>query len=325
LVAALLAVLSAAAGAPAAEKPALELLQTLVLKGPAGRLDHLALDAKRQRLFVANMANSTLDIVDLHSGKLLKQIPEQKGIQGIAYAPDLDRIFVGTGEVGACNVFDGREYQLLRSIPLDDADNGRYQPLTQRVYVTHADKGLAVIDAKELKVLTDVKLPAPAEAFQLESGRPRLYLNTPQPSEVVVIDTDKDEILSRHPLKLSGKNYPMALDEANHRLYIGCRDKPMVVVLDSESGKEVASFAIPGDIDDLFWDAQRKRLYASCGEGFLAVAQKGEGDRYELLEKITTVKGARTSLFDTNSGRLYLVIPRQADKEGPEIRVYQAP
>src|SRR5207253_6958424 len=134
-----------------AEGPPLELIQTIDLKGPAGRLDHLALDAKHGRLFVANMANSSLDVVDLKAGKLLKQIPGQKGIQGIAYADDLNRVFVGVGELGACNVFDGDDYSLVKSLPFPDADNVRYDSRTQRVYVAHADKALAVINGKPLE------------------------------------------------------------------------------------------------------------------------------------------------------------------------------
>jgi DNA-binding beta-propeller fold protein YncE len=155
----------------------LERIQTIQLKGPDGRLDHLALDATHARLFVANMANGSLDVVDLKKGTLLKQIPGQKGIQGIAYAADLNRIFVGVGVVGVCNVFEGDQFALVKSLPFPDADNVRYDPRTQRVYVAHAEKALAVINAKTLEVLADIKLPGAPESFQLEKDRPRLYLN----------------------------------------------------------------------------------------------------------------------------------------------------
>jgi DNA-binding beta-propeller fold protein YncE len=319
-----LVVLVSAVWGAAAEKAPLKLVQTIQLKGPAGRLDHLALDRKHGRLFVANMANASLDVVDLKAGKLIKQVPGQKGIQGIAYAADLDRIFVGNGTGGACNVFDGRDYKLLKSIPLADADNVRYQRRTRRVYVAHAEKALAVIDAKTLKVLTDIKLPGAPEAFQLEAKRPRLYLNTPSVPAVVVIATDKNKVVGRYPLRKAGGNFPLALDAAGRRLFIGCRRKPLVVVLDTDSGKEVARMAIPGDVDDLFFDAKRKRIYASCGEGFLAVLQQTGKDLFRLAKKIPTAKVARTSLFDAQTGRLYLVMPRQPKTQGPEIRVYRA-
>jgi DNA-binding beta-propeller fold protein YncE len=184
------------------QQPPLERIQTIQLKGPHGRLDHLALDAIHARLFVANMANGSLDIVDLKNGTLLKQIPDQKGIQGIAHAADLNRIFVGVGEVGVCNVFDGDNLALVKSLPFPDADNVRYDSRTQRVYVAHADKALAVINGKTLEVLADIKLPGAPESFQLAKDRPRLYLNAPSSYLLVVIDTDANKVIKQFPLKL---------------------------------------------------------------------------------------------------------------------------
>jgi hypothetical protein len=319
-----LVALAETACAAAGDTPPLQRVQVIPLKGPAGRLDHLALDAKHGRLFVANMANSSLDVVDLKAGRLITQVAGQKKIQGIAYAPDLDRIFVGNGADGVCNAFDGRDYKHLKAIPLDDADNVRYDPGTRRVYVGHAEKALAVIDAKSLETVADIKLPGAPEAFQLARSAPRLYLNTPSPAQVVVVDTAKAEVVSRYPLKRAAANYPLALDEAGGRIFVGCRREPMVVVLDSATGKEFAAVPIPGDTDDLFHDAKRQRLYVSCGEGFLAVVRHRDGDRYELEVKVPTVKMARTSLFDSASGRLYLVVPRREGRDGPEVWVYQA-
>jgi DNA-binding beta-propeller fold protein YncE len=311
------------AGVTAADEPSLALKQTILLKGKAGSLDHLALDTKHDRLLLANKVNNTLDIVDLKEGKLLRQIRNQGGIQGIAYASDLDMVFVGLGTGGFCNVFDGKDYKLQKTIKFaDDADNVRYNAANKRVYVAHAEKALGVIDAKTYELKTDIKLPGSAEGFQIESKRPRMYLNIPTPAEVTVIDVDKNEILHHFPVKMAASQFPLAIDEANHRLYLGCRKEPMVVIMDSETGKEISSVAIPGDVDDLFFDAKRKRLYASCGEGFIAVLKQNDADHCELLEKIETVKGAKTSYFDAATDRLFLAVPRQEGKEGPEIRVY---
>jgi DNA-binding beta-propeller fold protein YncE len=320
--AAALAALWLSTPAPAAE---LERVQTIALKGKPGGLDHLAIDAKRQRLFVANKANNTLDVVDLKAGKLLLQKPSQTAIQGIAYAPDLDRVFVGLGSNGLCNVFDGETYGIKKTIKFkDDADNVRYNPALHRVYVAHAENALGVIDAKTFALKADIKLPGAAEGFQIETKRPRIYLNTPSPSQVVVIDTDKNEVVTAYPVKRAGGGHPLALDEANHRVFVGCRKEPMIVVLDGETGKEVAGVPIPAGVDDLFLDGQRKRLYASCGEGFLVVLKQVDADRLETLEKVPTAKGAKTCLYVPETGRLYLAVPRQEGKAGPEVWVYQA-
>ncbi|QVL33591.1 YncE family protein [Telmatocola sphagniphila] len=303
----------------------LELIKTIPLKGKAGLLDHMDLDTKRDRLLVANKPNNTMDVVDLKSGELIKQIPNQTGIQGVAFAADLDRIYVGLGTNGLCNVFDAESYKSVKTIKFaDDADNVHYFPKTQMAYVGHAEKSLGVISAKSNTLKADIKLPGTVEGFVLEANRPRLYASTPEPSQVVVIDTQKNIVSTVYPIKLSGGAHPIALDEANHRLYVACRKEPMVVVLDSETGKEITSVAIPEGADDLYFDATRKRVYVSCGSGFLAIIKVVDADHLQMIEKLPTAPGARTSLLIPETGKLYLGVPKQEGKEAAEIRIYQA-
>ena len=138
-----------------------------------------------------------------------------------------------------------------------------------------------------------------------------------------MVDTDKAEVISHYPLGGDKGIETLALDEANHRVFVGFRGDPRVVDLDQDSGKEVARVAIPNGIDDMFYDARRKRLYASCATGFLAVIGQGDADRYELLARVPTVERAKTCFFDPEEGRLYLAVPRQPGKEGPEVWVYE--
>ncbi len=309
--------------APATE---LELVQTIVSKGKAGNLDHVAIDAKRDRLFLANKSNNTLDIIDLKAGKLLEQKANQTGIQGIAYAADLDKLFVGLGS-GLCNVFDGETYKVVKTIKFkDDADNVRYNPETHLVYVAHAEKMLGVIDAKTYELKTDIKLPDTAEGFDFEAKRPRMYVNVPAANAVVLIDTEKNEVAKTYPTKLASGGVPLALDEAKHRLYVGCREpkkEPKVIVMDTETGKEIMATDIAGGADDLWLDAKRGRLFVSCGEGALVVLKVVDADHIESLEKIETPKGTKTCLYVPETGKLYLAVPRQEGKDGPEIRIYQ--
>jgi DNA-binding beta-propeller fold protein YncE len=319
----LAALLVGLAAIPAAAAE-LELVQTIPLKGKPGGLDHLAFDAKRDRLLVANKTNNTLDVVDLKAGTLLQQVPNQTGIQGVACAPEVDRIYVGLGTNGLCNVFDANTLKAVKTVKFpDDCDNVRYNPKTGLVYVAHAEQSLGVISSKTNALKADVKLPAAAEAFILETGRPRAYIAAPSPCQVIVFDTDKNEVVTSYPVKAASAAHPIALDEAGHRVYLGCRKEPKVVILDTESGKELGDVTIPGDVDDLYFDATRKKLYASCGEGFIAV-MKVDGDKVEVIDKVATAKGAKTSLYLPESGKLYLAVPRQEGKDGPEVRVFQA-
>jgi hypothetical protein len=315
----------AASGAVAADHAPLERLGTIALKGPVGGLDHLAVDARRGRLFVANTANDTLDVVDLKAGKLLAQVPGQGRPRGVDYSPDVDRVFVGCGTGGVCNVLDGQDFRLIKGVALgDDADNVRYNPRTRRIYFVHGDTELAVINAEDFTLLRPIALPKSLGALRLESSRPRLYVNA-KGGQVVAIDTDKDEVIGRYPVAPAGVNAALAIDEADRRLFVGCRQPATLVVMDSDTGAIVARLPIPGDVDDLSFDAHRGIVYASCGAGAIAVVRKLDADRYESLGTVATVPGARTSALNPEDGRLYLAVPRRAERPeqaDPEIWVY---
>jgi DNA-binding beta-propeller fold protein YncE len=313
--------------AVAADPPPLKRVGTIALKGPVGGMDHLAIDARRGRLLVANTVNGTLDVVDLKAEKLIEQVPGQGKIRGVAYAPDIDRIFVGNGAGGVCNVLDGGDYRLVKGFPLgDDADNVRYNPKTRRAYAVHADEELAVIDVGDYALRSPIALPKSVGAFQLEAGRPRMYVNAKAAGQVVVVDAEKDAIIGRFSVEPSGVNAALAIDEPNRRLFVGCRRDPALVVMDSDSGRIVASVPIPGDVDDVSFDPRRNLILASCGDGAIAAIRQLGADRYESLAPTATVKGARTSILDPDGGRLYLAVPRRAERPeqvNPEVWIYR--
>jgi DNA-binding beta-propeller fold protein YncE len=304
-----------------AEEQPLERVATIELTGKAGALDHLAADCKNSRLFVANQSNDTLDVVDVRSGRLVRQVPDQKQIHGIAYAADLDRVFVGNGG-GVCNALDGKDYTLLKSIPVQGADSVRYDPHTHHVFVA-GNKELAVIDAKALKRVTAIKLPGPPYGFQITSVQPRVFVNAGPPCQVAVVDTDKNDIVATYPLKNHKGIGPLALDETNGRILVGLRRKPRLAVLDLETGKEVASVPIPEGCDDMFLDTQSKRIYISCNSGYVAVIRQVDADHYESVANVATSPRAKTSAYDPTAKRLYVAVPRQAGQGGPEIWVYK--
>jgi len=315
--------LSTSAASQAGDVERLKLVQTIQLEGTEGRLDHFTLDVKGDRLFVTSLSNNSLDVVDLKAGRPVKQILKQGKIQGVCYAPDLDRIFVGNGDDGVCNVFDGRTYKLLHTLKMPDADNLRYNSETKLVYVGHAEHSLTAFDAKTCAVIATVNLPGQSEAFQLDPARSLAYVNTVRPSVVAVIDLATHKLVAKYSPTSASDFYPMALDCDRQRIFIGCRNPAVVLTLDAKTGLELGTTKIPSDIDDLFHDAKRKRLYASCGEGFLAILEERDGGRLELVEKMPTAKLARTCLFDPVSERLFLGVPRQPRTFGPEIRIFQ--
>ncbi len=300
----------------------LRLAQTIPMPGVVGRIDHMAIDVKGHRLFVVALGNNSLEILDLQAGKHTYRIRGLKEPQGVVYIPELNKIFVTNGGDGTCQIFDGDSFRLVETVKFsDDADNIRYDPRTKRIYVGYGSGALGTIDASSGKHIGDVRLAGHPESFQLEEAGPRIFVNVPTVNQIAVVDRIKRALIATWPLVDARSNFPMALDETNHRLFIGCRQPPKILVYDTESGREITSLDIAGDVDDIFHDAANKRIYASCGEGFVSVFQKENTDHYAPLARIPTAPGARTSLYVPEQKRLYLAIPRHGGHQA-EISIY---
>ena len=310
-----------ASGALGAEEPAaLVFAKTIALPGVKGRFDHFAIDTKAHRLFIAALGNNTLEIIDLAAAKHLKSLAGLHKPTGVLYLADQNQIAVANGDDGTLKIFDADSFNLLKSLSsLDDADNLRFDAKAKRIYLGYGDGALAVIDPATMKQTANVKLAAHPESFQLEANGLRVFVNIPDAKQVAVFDRQKRAVTATWPMTEFKANFPMALDEPNHRLFVGCRQPARLVVFDTLSGKPTANLAISGDTDDLFYDAKRQRLYISCGEGFLDVIAC---DRLQRVAQIATRAGARTSFFSHELDALYLAVP-QRDGRDAEIRIYQ--
>jgi YVTN family beta-propeller protein len=300
----------------------LRIEKTIPLPSVEGRIDHLNFDVENQRLFVAALGNNTVEVVDVKSAKVVQTIKGLAEPQGVLYVPVKNRLFVANAKDGTVRIFDGSTFRPLRTIELgDDADNIRMDAASGRIYVGYGAGAIAAFDS-EGKKLADIKLDAHPESFQLEKNGPRLFVNLPDSKKVAVIDRIKAAILSSWTTDNAISNFPMALDEADGRLFIVCRRPAVLLVLDAQSGAVVAKLPTVGDSDDLFYDYQRKRLYASGGEGTIFVYQQQDPNHYMKLAQIETVKGARTSLFVPELSRLFLACRREGRNEAA-IRVYE--
>ena len=300
----------------------LRLVGTVPMPQVEGRIDHMSIDVKGQRLFVAALGNNTLEVIDVKNGKHLHTIAGLREPQGIAYLPATNRLNVANGGDGSLRVFDGSSFQLLKTIPYgDDADNVRYDSREERIYVGYGSGALGVTGQDGNKV-ADMKLDAHPESFQLETTGSRIFINLPRSQKIAVVDRNTRAIIATWTTGGPQSNYPMALDEANHRLFVVCRIPARMVVLDTLTGKVVQSVAAVGDSDDVFFDSARKRIYAIGGEGAISVFQQQDPDHYKEIAKITTVKGARTGFFSPDLGRLF-VAARRAEGHPAEIRIYE--
>ena len=274
-------------------------------------------------LFAAVLGNDTAEIVDLPTGKVAGRIKGLAAPQGIAFVADANRLAIANDKDGLVNLFDGTSLQPLSSIDFkDDADNVRYDAAAHQFWVGYGNGGLTSIDAATGKQLVDIKLDSHPESFQLEAGGNRIFVNVPGARHVAVIDRKKGIVTGRWPLTGASSNFPMALDEANHRLFIGCRSPAKLLVLDTDTGTTVTSIGIVSDTDDLFYDAVNKRIYVSGGGGHITVIDQTNANTYVDDGQVPTASGARTSFFVPETGMLYVAAPRRGDQTA-ELRVFK--
>lgn len=299
--------------------------KTIPMPKVEGRIDHMAADVPHQRLFVAALGNNTVEVLDLKAGKTIRSLPGFAEPQGIAYVPELNRIFIANGQDGTCRILDGQSLETISSVHCgEDADNVRYDAKAGRIYVGYGGGALAVLNAKTGSKLADIKLAGHPESFRLETGSQRIFVNVPKADHIAVVDREKGEVITTWPLKEAKSNFPLFLDEANHRLFAGCRNPARLLVYDYTAGREVASLPISRDTDDLFYDVAGKVVYVSCGQGTIDVIQQTDADHYAAAKSITTATGARTSLFVPELKVLCVAVPRRGSQLA-EIRVFKTP
>jgi DNA-binding beta-propeller fold protein YncE len=307
-------VLAYAALAGAQTPQPLRLEKSIEMPDVQGRIDHLSIDVKSHRLFVSALGNNTLEVLDVNAGKRLKTISQLKEPQGVLYVPDTDRLYVANGDGGSVRIFDGSSYAPLKTSDYgDDADNLRYDSARKRIYVGYGSGGLGEFDSEGNKI-ADIKLDAHPESFQLEKNTPRTYVNLPKSRKVAVVDREKHMTIATWKTGMAFANYPMSLDESDHRLFVVTRMPARLLVFDTNTGNIVQKLPAVGDCDDVFYDKNRKRIYASGGDGAISVFEQKDPDHYGELARIPTVKGARTSYFSPDLDRLFLAVRRQGSQ-----------
>ena len=300
-----------------------QLKQTIPLPGVEGRIDHFDVDISGQRLFVCALGNNTVEVVDLSKGERVHTISGLGAPQGVAFVPELNRLLVANDKGGVCNIYDANSFQLISKVEFgDDADNVRYDSASKRIYVGFGSGGIGIINAVDGKQVGSIKLAAHPEAFELERQGHRIFVNVPTARHVAVIDRDKGEVIATWKTDGAFANFPMALDEANHRLFVGCRLPSKLVVLDTASGKTVTSVGISGDPDDIFYDSKRHLVYVICGAGKIDIVDQTDANTYKALTKINTADGARSGLFVPERDVLFIAVPHRGSQRA-EIRRYQ--
>jgi DNA-binding beta-propeller fold protein YncE len=332
IAASLLIACSGIAFSQEAGKQPLRLVQTIPLPNVKGRLDHMDVDVKGKHLFVAGLENGTFEVVELQAGKWVRSIPGFKKPQGALFVPELNKLFLASGDDGMLRVFRGDTLELLDSIHLELGPNRVvYEPKSKLVYVGYGGKDagkdygeVGIIDAQNDKVVGDIKVMAHPSELLLDKAGKTLFVFVSIASKLQVIDTNKREVLSTWTVT-SQRPGDAAFDESTSRLFIGTRTPAEMVVMDSKSGKEIAHLPTAESMDGVYFDAVRKRIYVSGGRdlqvGFAYVYQQKDADHYETIGKIPTRDGAGTSFWSPELDRYY-VAAEATDKDHASILVY---
>lgn len=305
----------------------LQLEEQVPVPGVAGRLDHFTADAKRRRLFVSALGNNSLEVIDVFAGRVVHSIKGLAQPQGPLYVPGVDKLYVANAEDGKVRIYDGATYTLRKTIDFGkDPDNMRYDEASKTVFVGFGedDGGIAMIDPKTDERTGQVyKTEGHPESFQVEGSGGHIFVNVPDAGFVVESIDRKSGAVTKWPLKGLRGNYAMALNEQDHRLYTITRKTPMMVVLNTETGNEVARMRVAGECDDVYFDASRKRIYVIGAEGFISVVQENDPDHYELLANVPSGVGVRTGYFFAKRDRFYVGVPAKGS-EPAQVWTYEA-
>ncbi len=308
--------------AHAAGEATLELEATITLPGVKGRIDHFTIDTKRKRLFVAALGNDTVEIVDLKQNRHERSLTAFGEPQGVLYVPEQDRVYVANGKADRVDILDASSLAVRKRLKAEDADNLRLDQKRRSVLVGYGKGALRILDPSTEQASGEIKLPGHPEAFQLEEAGARIFVNVPTAKQIAVVDRLKRSVVAKWDTAGAAQNFPMALDEASRRLFVGARNPAVLLVYDTATGKVVAKLAIGQDTDDIFFDPARKRVYVICGEGRVDVFSQEGPDRYSLAGSVQTAPRARTGLFVPGTGKLYVAAPA-AGSSPARVLAYQ--
>lgn len=295
-----------------------------------GDFDHFLADVAGNRLFATAEENSKVLVFDLKTNKLIHTIEDLKAPHSLLYRADLKKLFVVDGDLGEIKIYEADSYKPAGGIKLrEGADASAFDPSTKLFYVVNGGKDaklansyISVVDVDGGKVTAEFKMDSnDVEGMVFEKSGARVFVNVRGKNAVEVFDRNSRNLLATWPVSDTGKRpTAIAFDEGSHRLFVGARDPAKLVVLDTDSGKIVSSYPAAAMVDDMAYDAQRKRIYFA-GSEFLDVFKQTDADHYELAGHIKTSFRAKTAILVPELNKYYLAVPHH-EKQEAELRVF---
>ena len=328
--------LALAAQSPSQQKPPLRLLQTISVPGVTRHWDHFGVDLKGQRLFVTSEEDPAVEVFDLKTHQHIRALTDFKEPHNVVVLPELNELFVVDGAASEIKILKYDSYELVGRVALTiDADPVAYDPASKYLYIVNGGREahtpyciISVVDTKTGKKLADMKLDTNRlESMAIENSGSRLFVNMTGINKIGVVDRNKREVVATWPVTAGEQNVPMQYDEARHRLFVVTRKPSKLVVVNTDTGKEVTSLPVAEYADDLAYDAAHHRLYVACGglqgaQGAISVVEQKDADNYRVIATIPTKPGAKTARLVPELNRYYVGVPG-TPKAAPEILAFE--
>lgn len=287
-----------------ATSPNYKLIKEIPVGGDGG-WDYLTVDTAGRRLYVSHA--SKFLVIDIDQDKVVGEVEDTPGIHGIAIAPEAKRAFSSNGRENKASIVDLESLKTLSKVETgQNPDAIIYEPGQKEIYTFNGRANSAtVIEAASGKVTATIPLPGKPEFAAVDTKTGHLFNNIEDKSVIVVIDTKTHKVINTWPIAPGEEASGMALDEAHHRLFIGCGNKWMEMI-DTESGKVVGKVAIGQGVDANAFDPGTQLAFSSCGDGTVTIAHEDSPDKLTVVQTLTTEKGAKTMALDPKTHRIYL-------------------
>jgi DNA-binding beta-propeller fold protein YncE len=284
------------------------------LPGYTGDFDHFAIDRRDGRMFLAGEESAEVEVFDLNTGKIIQRIKGFGVPHSVYYLPDANELLVVDGEkpspvLDAATLKVKRTYNLPKGADSvgDDGSGKNLWIVTGGKDVPQKDSNLIEIDPTTGRTIKSVHFDADhVEAMAVELRGPHLYINVTDKNYLAVVDKASGKVVKQFPIKEAEQNAPIAMDEADHRLFVVTRKPGKLVVLNADTGQTIAALPAPEHTDEVVWDPDNRRIYVAGGQGYISVVQQDGPDHYREIAKVKSLPGAKTEIIDSAGKSLWV-------------------
>src|SRR5215467_10635275 len=313
--------------APASAAQTLKKVGSFDLPGPPGkRFDYLTIDYKHHYLLSAHLGAGNLYVIDLRTNQVVKTIPDVLGIEGVEYAPDVNKVYTSDWLENKIGVVSMDSMTVIKKLPTEaKPDGSAYAEPFHKIYVSdERGRAEAVVDVREDQIIKTLHFDSETGMPQYDPVARKVYVNLQDQNIFAVIDPATDTVVGRYPVGKCKENHGMALDPEHHRAFLSCEGNELMTVFDLDKKAPIAFLPLAGGPDVIKFDPGLRRIYVACYSGAIAVFYQGDADHYRKLEDFRVQHAVHTVAVDLKTHKLYT--PEQEEDGKPVARmvVYEA-